>query len=193
MLLRPVLANGAQVVTLSSGTIGDRCAPAAYRRQWTPLADLLRPGRTNGLAAYSTSKLAAVYLAYEGAVRWPDLQVNAYDPGLVASTGLARHLPGPAQAALRRSEGLLARVAPFAHAYRPPASRWRSPPSTSCGCSRAGSSSGGHRGPPRSSPPAGRTTGPSPPVSYSPPPGNTPLARSRTTSRQRRASRAQSA
>ena len=116
MLLRPVFADGARVITLSSGTHRGPLRSGGFPApRWAPLPDLLRPGRTNGLVAYSTSKLAAVYLAYEAAVRWPNLQVNAYDPGLVASTGLARHLPGPAYAALRRSERVLARLAPFAH------------------------------------------------------------------------------
>jgi NAD(P)-dependent dehydrogenase (short-subunit alcohol dehydrogenase family) len=115
-LLRPVLTDGARIVTLSSGTHRGPLRSGGFPApRWAPLADLLRRGRTNGLVAYSTSKLAAVYLAYEAAARWPDLRVNAYDPGLVASTGLGRHLPGPAYAALRRSEPVLARVAPFAH------------------------------------------------------------------------------
>ena len=115
-LLRPALSDGARVVTVSSGTHRGPLRSGGFPApRWAPLAELLTPGRTNGFIAYSTSKLAAAYLAYEAALRWPQLRVNAYDPGLVPSTGLARHLPDPLYDTMRRSEGFLARVAPFAH------------------------------------------------------------------------------
>ena len=115
-LLRPALAADARVVTLSSGTHRGPLRSGGFPApRWGSLAELLTPGRTSGLVAYSTSKLGMAYVAYEAAVRWPGLRVNAYDPGLVPSTGLARHLPAAASGALRRSEGVLARVAPFAH------------------------------------------------------------------------------
>ncbi|MDV7134836.1 SDR family NAD(P)-dependent oxidoreductase [Williamsia muralis] len=53
-----------------------------------PAADSAKAGRT----AYSTSKLAVIYLVHEFARRLPDtVDIVSYNPGFVPNTGLARH------------------------------------------------------------------------------------------------------
>jgi NAD(P)-dependent dehydrogenase (short-subunit alcohol dehydrogenase family) len=64
--------------------------------RWEPIADLARPrpeARTaaDGRTAYSTSKLAVVYLAHALARRLPDgVDVYTFNPGYVPGTGLVR-------------------------------------------------------------------------------------------------------
>ncbi|GAB7045515.1 hypothetical protein [Catenuloplanes indicus] len=56
--------------------------PGAFPDPQTPLA---------GRAAYTTSKLAAIYLVHEWARRLPPgIDIVAHNPGLVPGTGLAR-------------------------------------------------------------------------------------------------------
>lgn len=48
-------------------------------------------------AAYSQSKTANVLFAVEAAKRWPEVAVNALNPGRIWSTGLSRHMDTPPQ------------------------------------------------------------------------------------------------
>ncbi|MFG2005188.1 SDR family NAD(P)-dependent oxidoreductase [Spirillospora sp. NPDC048911] len=63
-----------------------------------------RPGGTGaGRTAYSTSKLAAIYLVHEYARRLPaGIDAVAYNPGLVPGTGLARNAGPLTRFAMRR-------------------------------------------------------------------------------------------
>lgn len=64
--------------------------------RWEPVADLARPrpdqrAFTDGRRAYSTSKLALVYLVHALARRLPDgVDVYTFNPGYVPGTGLVR-------------------------------------------------------------------------------------------------------
>lgn len=56
-----------------------------------------------GRTAYSTSKLAAIYLVHEHARRLPaGIDILAYNPGFVPGTDLARHANAPSRFAMRR-------------------------------------------------------------------------------------------
>ncbi|WP_369411206.1 SDR family NAD(P)-dependent oxidoreductase [Leucobacter edaphi] len=64
---------------------------------WAPIERLLRPGgypRSErvraGRTAYSTSKLAAIYLVHEWARRLTGAPIVSFNPGFVPGTGLAR-------------------------------------------------------------------------------------------------------
>ncbi|WP_127357135.1 SDR family NAD(P)-dependent oxidoreductase [Actinacidiphila soli] len=58
---------------------------------------------TGGRTAYSTSKLAAIYLVHEYARRLPaGIDAVAYNPGFVPGTGLARNASPAARFAMRR-------------------------------------------------------------------------------------------
>jgi len=70
-----------------------------------------------GRTAYSTSKLAAIYLVHECARRLPGIDVVAYNPAFVPGTGLGRNASGVARFALRRILPLLT-VPPFATSRR---------------------------------------------------------------------------
>ncbi|MEU1805020.1 SDR family NAD(P)-dependent oxidoreductase [Streptomyces sp. NPDC019937] len=64
-----------------------------------PRPDTTAAGRT----AYSTSKLAAIYLVHEHARRLPaGIDVVAYNPGFVPGTGLARNADPVSRFAMRR-------------------------------------------------------------------------------------------
>lgn len=56
-----------------------------------------KQGEWNGLRAYSNSKLCNLWFAYELARRVPPdkITVNAWEPGLVPGSGLARDYPAP--------------------------------------------------------------------------------------------------
>ncbi|MDQ0746733.1 NAD(P)-dependent dehydrogenase (short-subunit alcohol dehydrogenase family) [Streptomyces africanus] len=75
-----------------------------------PRADTTTAGRT----AYSTSKLAAIYLVHEYARRLPaGIDAVAYNPGFVPGTGLARNADPVSRFAMRRILPLMA-LTPFA-------------------------------------------------------------------------------
>jgi NAD(P)-dependent dehydrogenase (short-subunit alcohol dehydrogenase family) len=61
--------------------------------RWRPPTELARPDRPDtavaGRTAYSTSKLAVIYLVHEWARRLADAEVFAWNPGLVPGTGPA--------------------------------------------------------------------------------------------------------
>ncbi|KOU54860.1 short-chain dehydrogenase [Streptomyces sp. MMG1533] len=76
-----------------------------------------------GRTAYSTSKLAAVYLVHEYARRLPaGVEVVAYNPGFVPGTGLARNADPVSRFAMTRILPVLA-LTPFATS-RSAAGRW---------------------------------------------------------------------
>jgi NAD(P)-dependent dehydrogenase (short-subunit alcohol dehydrogenase family) len=82
-----------EAAALARGELGTSAAKADGTRQVltgpdAPLADMLR--------RYSTSKLANVYFMYALARRLPEgVTVNAFDPGLMPGTGLAREYAWP--------------------------------------------------------------------------------------------------
>lgn len=88
------------VITVSDTHFGDfrHNAGIVPGPRWSQPRVLARPGAfprpatvAAGRTAYSTSKLAAVYLVHEWARRLPaDVGIVAYNPGLVGATGLTR-------------------------------------------------------------------------------------------------------
>ena len=116
-LLRPRLAAPGRIVLVSSGThFGTLRQSAGYRPRWRTVDDLARPAAdprpgVAGRTAYATSKLAAIHHVHELARRLPPgITANAFDPGLMPGTGLARDFPRPLQAAWN---GLLPRLVPL--------------------------------------------------------------------------------
>lgn len=83
---------------------------------WRPVETLARvgafpdPGSTTaGRTAYSTSKLAAIYLVHEYARRFPAAwTITGYNPGFVPGTDLARDADAVSRFAMRRVMPLLA-------------------------------------------------------------------------------------
>ena len=114
-LLRPALAPDARIAVVSSGTHWGTFAKSGPfpAPRWKDPRELARPSRGSGRVAYSTSKLANVYFAYEAARRYPDMAVNAFDPGLKPATELARAYPALVRAVNRALAPLVARL-PFA-------------------------------------------------------------------------------
>ena len=120
-LLRPRLAPPARIVMVSSGThFGTVRQSPGYRPRWRHPDDLARPAAVPrsgaaGRTAYATSKLAAVHHVHELARRLPaGITANAFDPGLMPGTGLARDFPAPLQAAWDRLLPRLVPLLPFA-------------------------------------------------------------------------------
>ena len=136
------LAPQARVVVVSSGTHNPEWKTGMPAPRWRTFEALARPGEPEraewakspgaaGRCAYSTSKLCNLFFVYELGRRLRsrgrgDVTANAYDPGLMPGTGLAREynpvarfawsfvlplltmLPGASTA--RRSGGELARL-----------------------------------------------------------------------------------
>jgi NAD(P)-dependent dehydrogenase (short-subunit alcohol dehydrogenase family) len=110
-LVRPNLAPGASVVFVSSGTHD----PAKWTGMPAPgdVRALARGEAMDGRTRYTTSKLCNVLCAYEldrrarGAVR-----VNAFDPGLMPGTDLARDYGPVARFFWRRILPILTAVVP---------------------------------------------------------------------------------
>lgn len=106
--LAPRLPDGARVAIVSSGTHDPRLRrnggfpapawPADLRVLARPSADI--PGRPR----YAASKLANLLYARDLAARvgHRGIRVNAFDPGLMPGSGLARDYPRAAQAVWRR-------------------------------------------------------------------------------------------
>lgn len=118
-LLEPVLAPGARVVLVGSGTAEDRRRDGLVPiPRWEDPMTLAYPRSTEeaptaaGRRAYSTSKLATLYLAHEmsrhSAGRFT---VDVYDPGMLPGTGLARNASLPQRIAWR-AMAPLARLIP---------------------------------------------------------------------------------
>ncbi len=117
-LCTEALAPGARVVVVASGThFGTFRKSGPYPApRWRPVDELARPDGGSGQVAYATSKLANVLFAYEAARRLEGrATVNAYDPGLMPSTGLARDYPP-------RLQRLYAALAPAIERLMPGAS-----------------------------------------------------------------------
>ncbi len=120
-LLRPRLAAPARIVMVSSGThFGTLRQSLGYRPRWRAPDELARPaarGRPGaaGRTAYATSKLATIHHVHELARRLPGgITANAFDPGLMPGTGLARDFPAPVQAVWHRLLPRLVPLLPFA-------------------------------------------------------------------------------
>lgn len=92
---------------------------------WTSPEALARTGAfpkpdtaAGGRAAYSTSKLAAIYLVHEYARRLPSgIEAVAYNPGFVPGTGLARNAGPVSRFAMRRILPVMT-LTPFATSRR---------------------------------------------------------------------------
>ncbi len=118
-LLEGALAPDARIVVVSSGThFGSFRKAGPYPKpRWRPARELAEADGGSGQVAYATSKLANVLFAYEAARRLEGrATVNAFDPGLMPSTGLAREYPP----ALRRLYG---RIAPAIERFMPGGAR----------------------------------------------------------------------
>jgi len=120
-LLRPRLEAPARIVLVSSGThFGTVRQSLGYRPRWRHPDEIARPAAgprpaSSGRVAYATSKLAAIYHVHELARRLPaGITANAFDPGLMPGTGLARDFPAPAQALWHRVLPRLVPLLPFA-------------------------------------------------------------------------------
>jgi len=105
-LMLPDLAPGACIIFVSSGTHDPKQKsglPEPRYESAEAVAHDFEPGADAGRRRYSTSKLCNVYCTYELARRLaaasdPRLQsirVNAFDPGMMPGTGLARTYPAP--------------------------------------------------------------------------------------------------
>ncbi len=105
-LLLPDLGAGGHIVFVSSNTHdpAQKTGMPAPRYQGAgTLAIDFEPGVTAGQVRYTNSKLCNILCAYElarrleasGDPRLGSLLVNAFDPGMVPGTGLARSYPAP--------------------------------------------------------------------------------------------------
>ncbi|MFI7611458.1 SDR family NAD(P)-dependent oxidoreductase [Nonomuraea terrae] len=105
-LLLPMMAGGGRIVFVSSGTHDPAQHTGVPAPRYTSAAELARPPEDHspkeGRRRYATSKLCNVLTAYELARRHPELRVNAFDPGLMPGTGLARDYPPLMRWAWRR-------------------------------------------------------------------------------------------
>ena len=120
-LLRPLLAPPARIVMVSSGThFGTLRESMIYRPRWRAPDELARPSHAprpgaSGRTAYATSKLATIHHVHELARRLPaGITANAFDPGLMPGTGLARDFPAPVRAVWSRVLPRLVPLLPFA-------------------------------------------------------------------------------
>ena len=112
-LLLPDLAGDARITFVSSGTHDPKQKtgmPAPVFASANAVAHDFEPGSRAGRRRYTTSKLCNVYSTYELVRRLaasPDqrlqsISVNAFDPGLMPATGLARTYPAPLRFVSRR-------------------------------------------------------------------------------------------
>jgi NAD(P)-dependent dehydrogenase (short-subunit alcohol dehydrogenase family) len=92
-LLRDRLAPDGRVVVVSSGTHDPDQRTGMPAPRYTAAEELARPAPSDssaeGRRRYTTSKLCNVLFVYELARRAP-VAANAFDPGLMPGTGLAR-------------------------------------------------------------------------------------------------------
>lgn len=105
-LLLSDIATGGGIVFVSSGTHDPNqksgLPEPRYRSAGAVAADF-ELGADAGRRRYTTSKLCNIYCAYEFARRLSEssdprlrsIRVNAFDPGLMPGTGLARTYPAP--------------------------------------------------------------------------------------------------
>ena len=105
-LLLPDLASGGRITFVSSGTHDPKQKTGMPEPRYTTaeaLAHDFEPGGLAGRRRYTTSKLCNIYCTYELArrfaassdLRLQSLGVNAFDPGLMPGTGLARTYSAP--------------------------------------------------------------------------------------------------
>lgn len=105
-LLLSHLADGGRITFTASGThdpAQKTGMPAPHYTTAEALAHDFEPGLKAGQRRYTTSKLCNIYTAYEFArlfdaspdVHLHSLRVNAFDPGLMPATGLARTYSAP--------------------------------------------------------------------------------------------------
>lgn len=90
--LLDVLARPARILVVSSGTHDPTKPTGMPHPRYTSAADLAHPAAdVNGRVRYTTSKLCNVLYTYELDRRLGDgVTVNAFDPGLMPGSGLAR-------------------------------------------------------------------------------------------------------
>jgi len=90
--LLPRLVTPGRVVFVASDTHDPSRRTGMPAPAYTGVRALAYPGEVDGRRAYTTSKLCNVLTAYAFARRTPVTQatVNAFDPGLMPGTGLAR-------------------------------------------------------------------------------------------------------
>ena len=104
-LLLDRLTPPARVVVVSSGTHDPAKRTGVPSPRYTTAAELARADSgwaagdspaTAGRRRYSTSKLCNLLFTYEAQRRWGarGITFNAFDPGLMPGTGLARDYPG---------------------------------------------------------------------------------------------------
>lgn len=96
-LLLPELTDAGRIVLVASDTHDPKRLTGMPAPSDPNGASLARPPRTDtesattaGRRRYTTSKLCNVLTAYELARRFDRVRVNAFDPGLMPGTGLAR-------------------------------------------------------------------------------------------------------
>lgn len=105
-LLLPDFTTGGRIVFVSSNThdpAQKTGMPAPCYQNARALASNFEPGSKAGQVRYTSSKLCNILCAYElarrlkesGDPRLESLLVNAFDPGMVPGTGLARSYPAP--------------------------------------------------------------------------------------------------
>ena len=92
--LLDTLTHPARILVISSGTHDPSKHTGMPEPRYTSAADLAHPGEAaeeNGRRRYTTSKLCNVLFSYELDRRLGDgVTVNAFDPGLMPGSGLAR-------------------------------------------------------------------------------------------------------
>jgi NAD(P)-dependent dehydrogenase (short-subunit alcohol dehydrogenase family) len=105
-LLLPDFVEDSRITFVSSGAhdpAEKSGMPAPRYETAEKVAADFEPGGTAGRRRYTTSKLCNIYCAYELARRLEaaadprlrSIRVNAFDPGLMPGTGLARTYPAP--------------------------------------------------------------------------------------------------
>lgn len=105
-LLLPGFAENGRILFVSSGTHDPKEKSGLPAPRYTSALRIARdfePGRIAGLRRYTTSKLCNVYCAHSFAEKLAEskdsrlrsLRVNAFDPGMMPGTGLARQYPAP--------------------------------------------------------------------------------------------------
>lgn len=103
-LLLADLVEGGRVTIVASGVHDPAQRSGMPHPDYVTAAQVahnFKPGRTEGLRRYSTSKLCNVLFGYElarrlrasGDLRLRSILVNSLDPGLMPATGLARSFP----------------------------------------------------------------------------------------------------
>jgi len=118
-LLRDRLRPDGRVVLVTSGTHDPAQVTGMPRPRYRSAAELAHPPRDDspaeGRRRYTTSKLCNVLFAYELARR-TTLAANAFDPGLMPGTGLARDYRPLQRFVWHRVLPPLTRVVPGLHA-----------------------------------------------------------------------------